>query len=207
MLAEQTPDGVLCRWYPTLLTLPSGNVLIVGGNFIASGSGGSYDTQNPTYQVLNSANTALSYKRLMPTSLLTDVIPYALYPLIFQLPRTQSILVSAWHAAARAMPLREDSLQVWQGHRMTLLETLQVVSGPKVEILLMNGDFILGQNRNYGFPPPLTQAATFPTMSGNVMLPLSYPNYTPEVTFQPAGSLVSCYFIKHGCACNAHASQ
>lgn len=87
--------GALRRWYPTLMTLPSGNVLIVGGNLVANGGGGTPSSQNPTYQILNSATAALGYKILLPTNLLQTVVPYALYPLIFQLPRTQSILVRA----------------------------------------------------------------------------------------------------------------
>ncbi len=45
----------------------------------------------------------------------------------------------------------------------------------------MNGDYILGINRNYGLPALLPNFRTFPTMSANVLLPLSYPTYTPEV--------------------------
>lgn len=76
-----------------------------------------------------------------------------------------------------------------------------------MEVLLLNGDAILGQNRNFGFPPPLATPRTFPTMSGNVILPLSYPNYTPEVT--PHACLTAhlqqftpC--LTRGCACTAY---
>ena len=54
--------AVLCparRWYPTVMTLPSGNILIVGGALVANGGGGYYNSQNPSWQILNPATLAL----------------------------------------------------------------------------------------------------------------------------------------------------
>jgi hypothetical protein len=48
---------------------------------------------NPTWQILNVATTALSYKTLLPSSSFTEQAPYALYPLSFILPHTGSLLV------------------------------------------------------------------------------------------------------------------
>ena len=79
------------------MTLPSGNILIVGGSLVASGSGGNYYSQNPSYQVLNPATLALSYKKPLPSSIILDAVPFALYPLMWQLPHTPSIL-------ARSLP-------------------------------------------------------------------------------------------------------
>ena len=87
--------AVLCparRWYPTVMTLPSGNILIVGGALVANGGGGYYNSQNPSWQILNPATLALSYKTPLPTSIILDAVPYALYPLMWQLPHTPSIL-------------------------------------------------------------------------------------------------------------------
>lgn len=81
-----------CRWYPTLITLPSGNLLILEGALIAG-----YDVYanqiNPTWQVLTVATTALSYKTLLPSTAFTEQAPYALYPLAFILPHSGSLLV------------------------------------------------------------------------------------------------------------------
>lgn len=111
----------VCRWYPTVLTLPSGNILIVGGSYVASGSGGTYYSQNPTYQILNPATLTLSYKTNLPTSILLDAVPFALYPLMWQLPHTPSILARSppSHGLPRdVIILREQaasalSLQPW----------------------------------------------------------------------------------------------
>ena len=50
--ASSRPDSCGDR-YPTLATLPSGNVLIVGGSIIESGGyyGNTSQYNNPTYQV------------------------------------------------------------------------------------------------------------------------------------------------------------
>ncbi len=49
---------------------------------------------NPTWQVLNVVSTALSYKTLIPSTAFTEQAPYSLYPLLFVLPHTGSVLVS-----------------------------------------------------------------------------------------------------------------
>lgn len=81
-----------CRWYPTLLTLPSGNIIIVGGCLVTSG-GYAADLQNPTWQIYNVATQGLTYNKPFPTTILTDQVPYSLYPLMWVLPHTGSVLV------------------------------------------------------------------------------------------------------------------
>ena len=81
-----------CRWYPTLLTLPSGNILIVGGCLVTSGDY-AVDLQNPTWQIYNVATQKLTYNSPFPTTILTDQVPYSLYPLMWVLPGTGSVLV------------------------------------------------------------------------------------------------------------------
>ena len=82
----------LCRWYPTIATLPSVNFLIVGGCLVTSG-GYASDLQNPTWQIYGTTNQTLSYNSPFPTTILTDQVPYSLYPLMWVLPETASLLV------------------------------------------------------------------------------------------------------------------
>ena len=58
--------------------LPSGNILIVGGNMVANGDGGSAASQDFNWQVYNPTTTALSYKRPMPSTIIYDAVPNAL---------------------------------------------------------------------------------------------------------------------------------
>ena len=85
------------RWYPTLLTLTTGNLLIVGGSTVTSGEGNPY-TINPTSQLYYPGSSALSYNTLFPTTILTDQVPYSLYPLMWLLPHSGSMLVRLTHA-------------------------------------------------------------------------------------------------------------
>ena len=80
------------RWYPTLLTLTTGNLLVVGGSTVTSGEGNPA-TINPTWQLYTPASTALSYNTLFPSTILTDQVPYSLYPLMWLLPHSGSMLV------------------------------------------------------------------------------------------------------------------
>ena len=90
--AQLPAQNAPCRWYPTLTTLPSGNILTVGGCLVTSGSYAA-DLQNPTWQIYGTVNQTLSYNSPFPTTILTDQVPYSLYPLMWVLPETASILV------------------------------------------------------------------------------------------------------------------
>ena len=76
------------------MTLPSGNILIVGGSLITSGNYNK-ETQNPTWQIYNPSSQTLTYNTPFPTSILIDQVPNSLYPLMWVLPFTGSILVGS----------------------------------------------------------------------------------------------------------------
>ena len=78
----------------------------MGGCLVTSG-GYAADLQNPTWQIYNSASQGLSYTSPFPTSILTDQVPYSLYPLMFVLPGTGSVLVRSW---ALGLPELNESI-------------------------------------------------------------------------------------------------
>ena len=74
----------------------------------------------------------------------------------------------------------------------------QILDGVAGEILETNGDTLVGLDTRYTNLPDTQWAVTFPLMAGNVLLPLTYPDYTPEVgsgidiLFDIAGCSVAC---------------
>ena len=94
------------------MTLPSGNLLILEGDYESSGV--AISSVNPTWQVLNVATTALSFTKTLPDTAFAVQTPYTLYPLTFILPHTGSLLViahphtlQACHATCRCVCRRE----------------------------------------------------------------------------------------------------
>ena len=59
--------------------------------------------------------------------------------------------------------------------------TAQVLDGTVGQIISTSGDSLVGLDSRYASPPDVQWPLTFGNMAANVMLPLTYPNYTPEV--------------------------
>ena len=66
----------------------------------------------------------------------------------------------------------------------------QIIVGIQTQIIQIVGDTLQGLDRNYGTVPNLQWPPTFGTMAANVMLPLVYPTFTPEVLFAALESLL-----------------
>ncbi len=58
--------------------------------------------------------------------------------------------------------------------------------GVKTLVFQMAGDSIVGEDRNYLFPPDLQYPVTYLILTANVLLPLYYPSYNPQVGLPPA---------------------
>ena len=65
--------------------------------------------------------------------------------------------------------------QIWRG------VTAQVLDGTVGQVISTSGDSLVGLDSRYASPPDVQWPLTFGNMAANVMLPLAYPNYTPEV--------------------------
>ncbi|KAK9832391.1 hypothetical protein WJX74_008758 [Apatococcus lobatus] len=101
-LPETLPTG---RWYPTLVTLPDGHILIAGGSQVEAGgyaagcsnnlpgspADPTYD--NPTYTIYDPASGTLSGD--VPLPILADAWPINLYPYLTVLPQSGSVLTIA----------------------------------------------------------------------------------------------------------------
>ncbi|RIA99734.1 Copper radical oxidase [Glomus cerebriforme] len=70
------------RWYPAMLTLPNGNVMILGGSTAATGID-RVDINNPTYTIFPPANGVMVD---VPIDILTNALPYNLYPMMHLIP-------------------------------------------------------------------------------------------------------------------------
>ena len=57
----------------------------------------------------------------------------------------------------------------------------QVLDGTAGQIIATSGDSLMGLDSRYTSPPDVQWPLTFGNMAANVMLPLAYPSYTPEV--------------------------
>ncbi|GES79435.1 copper radical oxidase [Rhizophagus clarus] len=80
---SEIPDGMVnSRWYPAMASLPSGNVLIMGGS--AKGTGKNNDAiNNPTYEIWTIGG---GQPQPVNFPLLVDSMPYNLYPFLHVLP-------------------------------------------------------------------------------------------------------------------------
>ena len=58
---------------------------------------------------------------------------------------------------------------------------LQTIVGVNTLVFQMAGDSIVGLDRNYLFPPNLQYPVTYLILTANVLLPLVYPSYNPQV--------------------------
>ena len=76
----------------------------------------------------------------------------------------------------------------------------QIVIGVQTLFLQMSGDVVQGLDRNYGIVPDLRWPPLFTTMAANVMLPLVYPLFTPEVN--PSFAQHSTATVAHVCVCS-----
>lgn len=144
---------------------------------MANGGGGNYASQNPTWQVLNTATYTLSYKSPLPSSVIYDATPNALYPYMFQLPHSSSIMVGA-HASPPCHIFKDPRSVSFTG---MLAGYAQVIDGVYTVFFAMTGDNIANLDRNFGLPPLFKWPPTFTTMATVVLLPLTHPNFAPEV--------------------------
>lgn len=87
-------DMGVARWYPTVLTLQDGLIMIAGGSTAEGGGYGSDSALNePSYQLYNAASGVITDPVNLP--ILTRTWPINLYPYMSVLPVTGSILVIA----------------------------------------------------------------------------------------------------------------
>ena len=57
----------------------------------------------------------------------------------------------------------------------------QILDGTAGQIISTRGDSLVALDSRYTNPPDVQWPLTFGNIAANVMLPLTYPNYTPEV--------------------------
>ncbi|CAG8537983.1 6706_t:CDS:2 [Funneliformis mosseae] len=94
-------EGVMptMRWYPTMLSLPSGNVLVVGGAKAATGV--NKDTiNNPSYTFYPPSGTVMEDFSL---PFLTETLPYNLYPMVHVIPNFEGKTLLFIHANQRSI--------------------------------------------------------------------------------------------------------
>ena len=60
--------------------------------------------------------------------------------------------------------------------------TAQGLDGTVGQVISTSGDSLVALDSRYTSPPDVQWPLTFGNMAANVMLPLTYPNYTPEVS-------------------------
>ncbi|KAK9825584.1 hypothetical protein WJX74_007675 [Apatococcus lobatus] len=101
------PELPSSRWYPSLLTLANGNILIMGGAQVPGGdvageclaTGATRaSTDNPSYIIYDPDSNSLSAD--VPFTLLSVTWPFNLYPFLALLPGSRSILVISGNQVA-----------------------------------------------------------------------------------------------------------
>ncbi|CAB4473854.1 galactose oxidase [Rhizophagus irregularis] len=70
------------RWYPAMLTLPNGNVMVLGGSTAGTGKS-KPEINNPTYMIYPPPSGTLVD---VPLDFLTTTLPYNLYPMVHIIP-------------------------------------------------------------------------------------------------------------------------
>ncbi|CAI2189951.1 1030_t:CDS:2 [Funneliformis geosporum] len=80
-------EGVLPsnRWYPTMITLPNGNIMILGGSTKAVGVNRA-DINNPTYSIYPPPNGVMQDHEF---DFLTTTLPNNLYPMLHLIPNDE----------------------------------------------------------------------------------------------------------------------
>ncbi|CAB4438937.1 unnamed protein product [Rhizophagus irregularis] len=71
------------RWYPAMVTLPNGNVMILGGSTAATGVNRA-EIDNPTYTIFPPPNGGPLTDTAFP--FLSSLLPYNLYPMVHVIP-------------------------------------------------------------------------------------------------------------------------
>ncbi|CAB4380374.1 unnamed protein product [Rhizophagus irregularis] len=71
------------RWYPAMVTLPNGNVMILGGSTAATGLNRA-EIDNPTYTIFPPPNGGPLTDTAFP--FLSSLLPYNLYPMLHVIP-------------------------------------------------------------------------------------------------------------------------
>ncbi|RIA95662.1 Copper radical oxidase [Glomus cerebriforme] len=77
-------EGILPsnRWYPTMITLPNGNIMIIGGSTGSTGVN-KPEINNPTFTIYPPPNGVMQDYNL---DFLTTTLPYNLYPMVHLIP-------------------------------------------------------------------------------------------------------------------------
>jgi len=77
---------------------------------------------------------------------------------------------------------------------------MQVLDGTVGQILAMTGDTLGGLDTNYTNPPDVQWPMTYPYITASILLPLTYPDYTAEVS----SDTWVCHSRHHADDQNAH---
>ncbi|KAK9859825.1 hypothetical protein WJX84_003157 [Apatococcus fuscideae] len=175
-LPETLPTG---RWYPTLVTLPDGHILIAGGSQVEAGgyaagcsnnlpgspADPTYD--NPTYTIYDPASGTLSGD--VPLPILADAWPINLYPYLTVLPQSGSVLT---------------------------------IAGREVQALMFTAEGAT-PDAAYGNFPALPIPISYPQTASVVMLTLEPPDYhvqMPDAVLLPTGDVFVCNGAQTGVA-------
>ncbi|CAI2179308.1 1780_t:CDS:2 [Funneliformis geosporum] len=94
-------EGIMpsMRWYPTMLSLPSGNVLVVGGSKAATGIN-KEAINNPTYTYYPPSGTVMED---YPLQFLAETLPNNLYPMVHVMPNFEGKPIIFLHANQRSI--------------------------------------------------------------------------------------------------------
>lgn len=87
------PNLLAQRWYPTIVTLYTGNNIILSGSLKNMDLSNLANTNNPTYEYYPAKTTTPAWPRTLP--ILNDAFPYNLYPISFSLPTGKLLLFVA----------------------------------------------------------------------------------------------------------------
>ncbi|RIA85969.1 Copper radical oxidase [Glomus cerebriforme] len=84
----ELPDGLVTdRWYPAMATLPSGDVLIMGGALKGTGKNNA-NFNNPTYEIWSAGGPPQPQPVQFP--FLVDTMPFNLYPFVHVMPNFEN---------------------------------------------------------------------------------------------------------------------
>ena len=82
------------RWYPTVTTLPTGNINVMGGALVTSGNNQAVD-MNPTWNSYNVATRTIGTAQPMPTNIVLDqvtpILLKSLQTLVKTLPHRETL--------------------------------------------------------------------------------------------------------------------
>lgn len=203
------------RWYPTLVVLPDGRAIIIGGR---SNAGSGNDTINATYELFDPATNALTAPVDLP--FLRQVGTYVTYPFAFVLPSQRlflhagtttafldlsdanniALLPERLEAAARP----ERAARTYEVQGTAVLLTLDPADSHRARIMLIGGG---------GAPPakirtPATTSCEILNTDNHgagwqLTAPMALPRVMPDATLLPDGTILVCNGSSSGFADNA----